>query len=535
MCVHMSRLEHAAPPLAPPLSRSTSPSPSPISSRGACSPSPAQLAHPLCCTARRAAKYDPKVGFKVTSRAAIANAPFPVDGNGTFSNLQLAAVVLFVPYVLSRFVPFVSFRTAYVLLLVVTGVPTTIAYWMLMSRANFRVRDEGIFPGKDLEHYITITDPALKEQYSGQKKIPMQVFYDNYFAGKIEIKGDMLELLEWRHDWMSFPMTVELMRYVLTKLIPDVIFHSAGQDEEQVTDHYDRGDDFHEWFLGTRMIYTSGVISDIDRKETLEELQDNKLAVVCHKLQLKPTDRLLDIGCGWGTLVTYAAKNFDCDATGVTLSKNQAEFGTKRIADNGVDATKARILRTDFRNLDTAQKFDKIVSLEMAEHVGIRRYNTFLADVYNLLEDDGILVFQVAGIRPSWQYEDLNWGLFMNKYVFPGADASCALNWVIGRLEGAGFEVTNVDVIGVHYSATLHRWYENWIKNEDKVKATYGEKWYRTWLYFLASSVITSRQGGASCFQITLHKNLNKYHRVEDIPSHTSLHPTLAKEPKLVV
>lgn len=187
------------------------------------------------------------------------------------------------------------------------------------------------------------------------------------------------------------------------------------------------------------MIYTSGVISDIDRKETLEELQDNKLAVVCHKLQLKPTDRLLDIGCGWGTLVTYAAKNFDCDATGVTLSRNQAEFGTKRIADNGVDAAKARILRTDFRNLDKAQKFDKIVSLEMAEvrarvslslslsflparadlipplspshaqHVGIRRYNTFLADVYNLLEDDGILVFQVAGIRPSWQYEDLVW------------------------------------------------------------------------------------------------------------------------------
>lgn len=115
------------------------------------------------------------------------------------------------------------------------------------------------------------------------------------------------------------------------------------------------------------MIYTSGVISDIDRKETLEELQDNKLAVVCHKLQLKPTDRLLDIGCGWGTLVTYAAKNFDCDATGVTLSRNQAEFGTKRIADNGVDAAKARILRTDFRNLDKAQKFDKIVSLEMAE------------------------------------------------------------------------------------------------------------------------------------------------------------------------
>ncbi|GAA6015166.1 hypothetical protein JCM8202_004905 [Rhodotorula sphaerocarpa] len=119
----------------------------------------------------------------------------------------------------------------------------------------------------------------------------------------------------------------------------------------------------------------------------------------------------------------------------------------------------------------------------------------------------------------------------MNKYVFPGADASCALNWVIGRLEGAGFEVLNVDVLGVHYSATLHRWYENWIKNKEKVLAKYGERWYRIWLYFLASSVITSRQGGASVFQITLHKNLNGFHRVDLVNDHANIHPKLGREP----
>ncbi|GAA5874630.1 hypothetical protein JCM16303_002929 [Sporobolomyces ruberrimus] len=492
--------------------------------------SPVQ-AIPTC----EAATFDPTVGLKVTNRRAIANAPLPVEGNGTFSNLQLAGLVLVVPYFLTRFIPYFSFKTSYVFLLLVTGLPTTICYWLLMSRLNFRVRDNGILPGKNIEEYMDIKDPELKAKYQGQAKIPMQLFYDSYFEGKIDIKGDMLELLEYRHDWAAFVMTLDLMKYVVTVLIPDVIFHSAGQDEEQVTDHYDRGDDFHEWFLGTRMIYTSGVITKIDEKETLEQLQDNKLALVCHKLQLKPEDTLLDIGCGWGTLVTYAAKNFDCDATGVTLSKNQAEFGTKRIADNGVRPDKARILRKDFRDLDKSRKFSKIVSLEMAEHVGIRRYDTFLKDVYNLLEDDGILVFQVAGIRPSWQFEDLIWGLFMNKYVFPGADASCALNWVIGRLEKAGFEVTNVDVLGVHYSATLHRWYENWIMNKDKVLAKYGERWYRVWLYFLASSVITSRQGGASVFQITLHKNLNSYHRVEDIPAHSSIHINPKKEPSLVV
>lgn len=115
------------------------------------------------------------------------------------------------------------------------------------------------------------------------------------------------------------------------------------------------------------MIYTSGVINDITRKETLEELQDNKLALVCHKLELKPTDTLLDIGCGWGTLCAYSAKNFGCDVTGITLGKNQTIFGNKRIEDNGVPAGKARVLCKDYREIGTDKTYSKIVSLEMAE------------------------------------------------------------------------------------------------------------------------------------------------------------------------
>ncbi|SCZ88480.1 BZ3500_MvSof-1268-A1-R1_Chr2-1g04438 [Microbotryum saponariae] len=480
-----------------------------------------------------APSFDANAGVKITSRAAIANAPFPIESNGSFSNLTLAAIVLLAPYLVARWVPLLPTKWSYYLLFLPVGLASVLGYWMLMSRIGGKKRDYGTrLPGKPLEYYVEIKDAKLAQKYSGGRaKIPVQTFYDAYFAGKIDLKGDMLELLEQRHDWASFEFTWDLLKYVLTVLIPDVVWHSPSQDEEQVRDHYDRGDDFYSWFLGPRMIYTSGVINDIDRKETLEELQDNKLALVCHKLELKPTDTLLDIGCGWGTLVTYAAKNFGCDATGVTLGKNQTKFGNKRIADNGCDASRARILCKDYREIGVDKKFSKIVSLEMAEHVGIRNYNSFLRQVYNLLEDDGILVFQVAGIRPHWQYEDLIWGLFMNKYVFPGADASCALNWVIGRLEGAGFEIKSVDVLGVHYSATLHRWYENWMQNRDAVTAKYGDRWYRIWLYFLASAVITSRQGGASVFQISAHKNLNSYHRVEAIPSHTSLFFKPAKEP----
>ena len=152
--------------------------------------------------------------------------------------------------------------------------------------------------------------------------------------------------------------------------------------------------------------------------------------------------------------------------------------------------------------------FNKIVALEMAEHVGIRHYSKFLNSVYNLLADDGVMVFQVAGLRPRWQYWDLIWGLFMNKYIFPGADASCPLNWVIRQLEVAGFEIRSVDVVGVHYSATIDRWLKNWRTHEDECRTKYGDRLWRIWLFFLASSIIVAREGGSSLFQITVTKNV---------------------------
>jgi cyclopropane fatty-acyl-phospholipid synthase-like methyltransferase len=170
-----------------------------------------------------------------------------------------------------------------------------------------------------------------------------------------------------------------------------------------------------------------------------------------------------------------------------------------------VSADRSRILCMDAHDIPSgpAGRYTKIVSLEQAEHIGIRRYQGFMRKINNLLDDDGIFVLQVAGLRPSWQYEDLIWGLFMNKYVFPGADASCSLGWVIKQVESAGFEVKSVDVLGVHYGATIARWYENWLQNGDKCSEKYGEKLNRVWKFFLASSVITARQGGSSVFQVS--------------------------------
>lgn len=229
------------------------------------------------------------------------------------------------------------------------------------------------------------------------------------------------------------------------------------------------------------MIYTSGIISDITREESLEKLQDNKLAIVCEKIGLQPKERMLDIGCGWGTLARFASTKYDAKVTGVTLGRNQTAWGNAGLREDGIPEDQSNILCQDYRDItiQDGKKYNKITCLEMAEHVGVRHFGSFLRQVYDLLDDDGVFFLQIAGLRKSWQYEDLIWGLFMNKYIFPGADASTPLGFFVDKLEGSGFEVKMIDTIGVHYSATLWRWYRNWMNNEAKVREKYGNRWFR--------------------------------------------------------
>jgi cyclopropane fatty-acyl-phospholipid synthase-like methyltransferase len=168
----------------------------------------------------------------------------------------------------------------------------------------------------------------------------------------------------------------------------------------------------------------------------------------------------------------------------------------------------------DYRDIPKG-KYNIITSLEMAEHVGVRLFQSYLQQIYGMLEDDGMFFMQIAGLRRPWQYEDLVWGLFMGKYIFPGADASCPLGWVIEQAEAAGFEVHTVETIGVHYSATIKRWLDNWMLPENKagVVKAYGEHWWRKWAWFLSWSSAISEQGSATCYQIVMHKNLRAFDR----------------------
>lgn len=377
--------------------------------------------------------------------------------------------------------------------LVLVGLPLVALIW-----GSYRTTDNRA----DWEPYLSFKDPKVAEQWRG-KKIPMEVVYEHFMAERADFKRDVLEVFLKRNQLFRFCFTWGDIRFYFREFLKQNLTHSRKSDEGDIAHVYNRGNDFYHWFLGDSMTYTSGVFHDPN--ETLEAAQERKLGLVCDYVQMKPGDRHLDIGCGWGPLITYAAEKRGSHSTGITLAQEQADWARERAIKAGC-SERVEILVDDYRNLPR-RKYDKITCLEMAEHVGIKNFQRFLLQVKDMLEDDGIFYLQIAGLRRAWQYEDLVWGLFMAKYIFPGADASCPLGFVVSQAERAGFEVHRVENCGVHYSVTIRKWYENWMRNREAVIAKYGQRWFRMWQVFLGWSVLIGGQGSSTVFMLTLTKN----------------------------
>jgi len=326
------------------------------------------------------------------------------------------------------------------------------------------------------------------------------------------MKQDVYETLLRRNELFTFNFSLKYsVRWFMGTFLGQNIDHSQAHDNAEVAPVYDRGNDFYNWFLGPTMIYTSGIFESQD--ESLEKAQMRKLNMVCNNVHMKPGDEHLDIGCGWGTLLRYAASEFGANSTGITLAQNQKEWHEAECkkwnddpANSGKKIKNANSLVLDYRLLPD-KKYNCITCLEMAEHVGIKNFQNFLLQVKGLLKDDGLFYLQIAGLRRTWQFEDLVWGIFMGQYIFPAADASCPLGFVTTQLERAGFEVHRVENCGVHYSLTIKAWYDNWMKNKDKVIKKYGQYWFRMWAIFLAWSAIIAAQGSSTVFMTTSHIN----------------------------
>ena len=369
--------------------------------------------------------------------------------------------------------------------------------------------------------YIVFHDKALEAKY-GNRRYPMSELVDDFINSKVSFnkkveKGDCWKILQFhRQHFVSYKVGFRQIKWLLSQFIPPFLqFNGLGygnssvkdkkHTKKEIAEHYDRGNDFFNAFMGPTMVYTSGVFHGLH--QTLEQAQFNKMQLICEKLQLKENETFLDIGCGWGTLTRHAVKEFGAVGTGVTLSVEGKKWCDMK---NDEENVETEILCRDYRDIPKDRRFNKISSIEMAEHVGLANFvDPYLSGVYRLLEDDGIFLMQVAGLRQGSNWEDVAWGLFMSRYIFPGADASTPLNWYIRQLEVSGFEVHSVETIGRHYSHTLHKWYDNWMSNKKKIMKNpkYGEGLFRLWEIFLAWSVIAAGQGSATCYQIACHKN----------------------------
>ncbi|MEU3606947.1 cyclopropane-fatty-acyl-phospholipid synthase family protein [Streptomyces sp. NPDC035033] len=261
--------------------------------------------------------------------------------------------------------------------------------------------------------------------------------------------------------------------------------HSRRRDKQAISHHYDVGNDFYALVLGPSMVYSCAYWTD---GGTLEEAQRDKLDLVARKLALKEGDRLLDVGCGWGSMAIHAARAYGARVVGITLSREQAAFARKRIAEEGLtDRIEIRV--QDYRDVSDGP-FDAISSIGMAEHVGAVRYREYADILYGLLKPGGRLLNHQIARRPEPDEEAYRVDPFIDAYVFPDGELA-PMGRTLTILEDAGFEVRDVEAIREHYALTLRRWVANLEREWDRAVRLTSPGRARIWRLYMAASAVS--------------------------------------------
>ncbi len=274
--------------------------------------------------------------------------------------------------------------------------------------------------------------------------------------------------------------------------------HSKQRDEAATRYHYDVSNDFYSLWLDRNMVYSCAYFHDTD--EDLDTAQERKLDYICRKLRLKPGERLLDIGCGWGGLVLHAAREYGADALGITLSPLQATFARERIAEEGMK-DRCRVAVLDYRDVDEAHPFDKLVSVGMFEHVGKALLPTYFEKAARLLRPGG--VFLNHGISTSIGNKPSLGPSFSDVYVFPDGEL-LPISTMLAEAEKAGFEVRDVESLREHYAMTLRRWVRRLERNADAARAVTDEVTYRIWRLFMSYSAHQFSSNAIGVYQTVL-------------------------------
>merc|ERR1712159_86771 len=232
-------------------------------------------------------------------------------------------------------------------------------------------------------------------------------------------------------------------------------FNFIKKSKMNVSHHYDISDDLYDLFLDTKRQYSCAYFKN--ETDTLEDAQNNKIDHIIKKLNLKPNQKVLDIGSGWGSLAIEIAKQSRCEVTGITLSENQLKYSNQKAKEFNLE-NQVQFKLADYRHLK--EKFDRIVSVGMFEHVGRKFYKTFFKQVHNLLNDNGLaLIHTIGSIN-----EPRDPHPWITKYIFPGGYTP-SMSEVTGPIENSGLIISDLEVLRMHYAHTLRNWKERCIKN----------------------------------------------------------------------
>jgi len=283
-------------------------------------------------------------------------------------------------------------------------------------------------------------------------------------------------------------------------------FNKILKSKKNVRHHYDISEKLYDLFLDENRQYSCAYFKN--ENDTLENAQSNKINHIIKKLNILPNQKILDIGSGWGTLAIEIANKTKASVTGITLSENQLEYSQKKAKELNLE-NQVQFKLMDYRQLN--EKFDRIVSVGMFEHVGRKFYQTYFNKIFKLLNEDGIsLVHTIGSVNPPRDPQP-----WITKYIFPGGYTP-SLSEISRPIENSGLVISDMEVLRMHYSHTLRHWKERFLSKKDIVLEMFDEKFLRMWEFYLASCEMTFKWGDQIVFQLQLSKNLTTVPNTRD-------------------
>ncbi len=281
--------------------------------------------------------------------------------------------------------------------------------------------------------------------------------------------------------------------------------HTRAKDRRSIAYHYDLSNDFYTLFLDPQMAYTCAYYPDAEAN--LEQAQTAKFDHIARKLRLQPGHTLLDVGCGWGSFVVHACKNYGVTAHGITLSQKQVEYGQEWIRQEGLEG-QATIEYRDYRELVGEATYDRISAIGIIEHVGHRNLAEYFSLIHTLLKDEGLFLNHGIGRCREWRPNPgSDW---ISDYVFPEGEPP-TLSTVVAQLEDNDFEVQDVENLRAHYAKTCAAWVYNLQRNRDQCLQHIDERSFRIWILYLAMSSIYFEEGKIFLYQVLSTKRMPSF------------------------